>query len=178
MLLLLLTTAFIMQTSYTDTKVAVTQDDLNQYLDDSIAAFKLQLHQASQCQHTRIKRTINLSDFMNSTATVYESQIASITPVQSEPLMHPVESELFEIQNSQYLAVVNFQDENFKYQTKSATYITTRHLDSPFSRTLIQVAVLISSVPILARRICNIFASCRTELVRWRQHYLSKIVSS
>ena len=114
---------FIIQTSYTDTEVAVTQDDLNQYLDDSVAAFKLLLHQASQRQHTRVKRTINLSDFMKPTATVYESQVASITPVQSVPTMHPVELEPFEIQNSQYLAVVNFQDENFKYQTKSAIYI-------------------------------------------------------
>ena len=143
---------FIIQTSYTDTDVAVTQDDLNQYLDDSVAAFKLQLHQASQRQRTRVQRTINLSDFMKPTATVYESQVASITPVQSVPTMHPVELEPFEIQNSQYLAVVNFQDENFKYQTNSAIYITTRHLDSPFSRPLIQVVVLISSVQILARR--------------------------
>ena len=60
---------------------------------------------------------------MKPTATVYESQIASITPEQSVPTMHPVELELFEIQNSQYLAAVNFQDENFKYQTKSAIYI-------------------------------------------------------
>ena len=152
MLLLLLTTVFIIRISYTDTKVAVTQDDLNQYLDDPVAAFKLKLHRASQRQHTRIKGTINLSDFMKPTATVYESQIASITPVQSVPIMHPVELGPFEIQNSQYLAVVNFQDENFKYQTNSAVYITTRHLDSPFSRPLIQVVVLISSVQILARR--------------------------
>ena len=89
---------------------------------------------------------------MKPTATVYESQIASITPVQSVPITHPVELGPFEIQNSQYLAAVNFQDENFKYQNNSAVYITTRHLDSPFSRPLIQVVVLISSVQILARR--------------------------
>ena len=70
---------------------------------------------------------------MKPTRTVYKSQIASITPVQSVSIIHSVELEPFEIQNSQYLPAVNFQDENFKYQTKSSIYITTRLLDSPFS---------------------------------------------
>ena len=94
---------------------------------------------------------------MKPTTTVCKSQIASITPAQSVTIIHPVELEPSEIQNSQYLPAVNFQDENFKYQTKSAIYITTRHLDSVFSRPLIQVVASISSMQILVKRNMKFF---------------------
>ena len=45
---------------------------------------------------------------MKPTTTVYKSQIASIAPAHSVTIIHPVELEPFEIQNSQYLPAVNF----------------------------------------------------------------------
>ena len=45
---------------------------------------------------------------MKPTTIVCKSQIASITPAQSVTIIHPVELEPFEIQNSQYLPTVNF----------------------------------------------------------------------
>ena len=45
---------------------------------------------------------------MKPTTIVCKSQIASITPAQSVTIIHPIELEPFEIQNSQYLPTVNF----------------------------------------------------------------------
>lgn len=92
-------------------------------MQDSIASFQAQLHKSAIQKRTRVRRTVTIDDFLNEAPPVYESQIDEIIPFQSVPTIHPVELEPFQLDNKHYLAVVNFQNEQNAYNTKSAIYV-------------------------------------------------------
>ena len=60
---------FLCLTSLIVADGSVSIDDVNQYMEDSMAQFKLQLHKASQQSKRRVKRTLTLDDFMKAAPT-------------------------------------------------------------------------------------------------------------
>ena len=53
---------------------------------------------------------------------MFQTEVSKITPWLNIPTVHPVKLEPFTIDNVQYLAAVNFMDENGNYNAKSAIF--------------------------------------------------------
>ena len=53
---------------------------------------------------------------------MYQTEVSKIIPWSTVPTVHPVKLEPFTIDNEQYLAAVNFMDENENYNVKSVVF--------------------------------------------------------
>ncbi|XP_047129042.1 uncharacterized protein LOC100199482 isoform X1 [Hydra vulgaris] len=114
---------YILSTNATPQATPFSSNDLNNYLEDSIAQYRLNVHKKLQQSRRRSKREIHIDDFLHSSNNnAYEVQLQNIIPIQSVPTIYPMKLTPFVIKNKTHLAVVNFKSDNEKYSSLSSIY--------------------------------------------------------